>query len=96
FKRSSEAVKFYVSGLDFPIVVHGMEKEYPRQEFERIFQGWNPPEDDVRKPTPKGPFILMIEGSAKLNRNGNPWHNLVGARREGQASAATPPEDVPF
>jgi len=79
YKPDSE-VRFFKEGDQYPQVTHNMSAEYPRQQFEEIFKGWKPQENE-RLPIPKGSVILNIKCSQNLTKAGNPYRNLVGISR---------------
>ena len=83
YKFGEGSIKFYVTGLQYPILTHNMTNEYAYNKFNEIFKGWEPVSDNEQHPIPKGAVILAVQctGPDKQTKQGNPYQNLDGMRR---------------
>ena len=78
--KPNDEIRFYKEGDKYPQLTHNMSADYPREQFEEIFKGWEPDANE-RKPFPKGSVILHVQCSQNLNKAGNPYRNLVNISR---------------
>ena len=83
FKFDGNDIKFYQTGSQFQTLQHNMKLDHPRQKFEEVFKGWNPPVVPDRTLIPGGSIILDVQctGPDKSTTKGNPYQNLDGMRR---------------
>ena len=74
-----EEIRFYKTGADYPSITHNMSHEYPREQFDEMFKGWEPKEN--QRLALQTPIILDIKcsGPDKTTSKGNPYRNIVGA-----------------
>jgi len=96
YKFGEGACKFYKPGLEWPLASFYLGNEYAHKEFERVFPSWTPKSDNEMHALSK-PIVLTIQctGPDRLNKNGNPYQNIIAARAD-EAEYLEVVKEVPF